>query len=150
MGIATAAWTTLETDPQRRKLLAAADRLLAGTPKHSTGKLSVVQLAAEAQVKYWIVAQKHPDLRDHFQRLATEAQQSRAANNENNSPHDKLTADHARLKRHCENLELLIAQYAAALNELAIENQKLREQAAARNGTVTPLTRHRRITNSPT
>jgi hypothetical protein len=40
-------------------ILAAADRLLAGTPRLSTGNLSVVQLATEADVKYWVVAQKH-------------------------------------------------------------------------------------------
>jgi hypothetical protein len=69
MGIATSAWSTRESNPQRVAILDAADRLLAGTPQRSTGNLSVVQLAAEADLKYWIVVQKHPDLRDHFQRL---------------------------------------------------------------------------------
>jgi len=69
MKTATASWPTNETDPQRIAILEAADRLLSGTPQRSTGNLSIVQLAVEANVKYWLVAQKHPDLRDHFQQL---------------------------------------------------------------------------------
>ena len=57
----------------RQALLAAADRLLAGTPPALHRNLSVVRLAIEAQVKYWIVAQKHIDLRDHLQQLAAHA-----------------------------------------------------------------------------
>ena len=34
-----------ETDPVRKKILAAMDRLLTGTPLRSTGRLSVSQLA---------------------------------------------------------------------------------------------------------
>ncbi|WP_215542823.1 hypothetical protein [Amycolatopsis sp. CA-230715] len=49
---------------QRIAILHAADRLLASSPQGSTGNLSTVQLAVEADVKYWVVAQKHPDLRD--------------------------------------------------------------------------------------
>jgi len=73
MGTATNSWPTRETDPQRVAILAAADRLLAGTPQRSTGNLSIVQLAVEADLKYWIVAQKHTDLRDYFQHLAAKA-----------------------------------------------------------------------------
>ena len=55
-------WPHHETNPQRIAILNAADRLLAGTPKRSTGNLSVVQLAIEANVKCWVVTQKHTDL----------------------------------------------------------------------------------------
>jgi hypothetical protein len=53
--------------------------------------------------------------------------------------HDKLAAEHADLRTHCTNLEQLVALYATALNELAIENQVLREEASERGATVTPL-----------
>ncbi len=66
---ATSSWPDRESEPQRVAILAAADRLLTGTPDRSTGNLSVVQLAIEADIKYWVVAQKHADLRDHFQQL---------------------------------------------------------------------------------
>jgi hypothetical protein len=139
MGTATDAWSRTETDPQRQALLAAADRLLAGTPRHSTGNLSVVQLAAEAGVKYWVVAQKHTDLRDHFQQLAAKSNHVPAAYRGTVDAHAKLLAEQADLRRHCANLEQLVTLYAAAVNELALENHVLRQQASEMGGTVTPL-----------
>jgi signal transduction histidine kinase len=41
-------------------------RLLDGTPKRSTGALSVLQLAAEAGMKRWLLTHKHTDLADEF------------------------------------------------------------------------------------
>lgn len=133
MGIAANAWPTTETDPQRAAILAAADRLLAGTPRRSTGNLSVVQLAVEADLKYWIVAQKHTDLRDHFQRLAYAARTSPEAPNAN----DELEARYSELRQHCAGLEALLQTYATVINELARENQALREQQSG--AIVTPL-----------
>ncbi len=48
---ATSSWPDRESEPQRVAILAAADRLLTGTPDRSTGNLSVVQLAIEADIK---------------------------------------------------------------------------------------------------
>jgi hypothetical protein len=48
-----------ETDPVRKKILAATDRLLAGTPLRSTGRLSVSQLAVEADVGRWHLTHQH-------------------------------------------------------------------------------------------
>jgi hypothetical protein len=139
MDTATNAWPHAETDPQRQALLVAADRLLAGTPRHSTGALSVVQLAIEAQVKYWIVAQKHTDLRDHFQQLTAHPGKIPIAFRDTLDAHDTLVEKHAELRHHCANLEQLVTLYATALNELALENKVLREQAAEQGGTVTSL-----------
>jgi hypothetical protein len=47
------------------------DRLLNGTPAVSTGALSVLQLAAEAGVKRWVLTHKHPDLKAEFERRRT-------------------------------------------------------------------------------
>jgi hypothetical protein len=138
---ATTSWSTHETDPQRVAILDAADRLLAGTPRRSTGNLSVVQLAAEAEVKYWVVAQKHPDLRDHFQRLAAQQRQADIAFRENHDAFVQLQREHLELKKHCARLDELIRTYACVINELALENEALREQATASHGTVTPLPR---------
>ncbi len=134
MGTATNTWPTRETDPQRVAILAAADRLLAGTPRRSTGNLSVVQLAAEADLKYWIIAQKHTDLRDHFQRLAATARRSPVGASAN----DGLKSKYKELRQHCAGLEVLLQTYATVINELARENQVLRGQHAPK---VTPLKR---------
>jgi hypothetical protein len=67
-------------------ILAAADRMLSGKPQRCSGNLSVSQLAVEANVKYWVVAQRHTDLRDHFQRLAVAARRAAHAHDDDNDP----------------------------------------------------------------
>lgn len=52
---------------ERDAIRAAADRLLDGTPLRSTGELTVVQLAAEANAKRWLLTHKHRDLTEQFQ-----------------------------------------------------------------------------------
>jgi hypothetical protein len=138
MGTATNARPTRETDPQRVAILTAADRLLAGAPLRSTGNLSVIQLAVEADVKYWIIAQKHTDLRDHFQRLATAARRSPGAPSANG----ELEIRCRELRQHCAGLEALLQTYATVINELARENQALREQQGGAK--IMPLDRRRR------
>lgn len=139
MKSATTAWPTTETDPERVAILDAADRLLAGTPLRSAGNLSVVQLAIEAEVKYWVVAQKHPDLRDHFQQLARHARRTAAEFRDNHDPFIQLQRDHQALKKHCAGLEQLLRTYAQVISELTLENTILRKQAASPSATVTPL-----------
>lgn len=139
MKTATTAWPTTETDPQRIAILDAADRLLAGTPTRSTGNLSTVQLAVEADVKYWVVAQKHPDLRDHFQQLARHACRIAVEFRDNHDPFTRLQRDHQALKKHCAGLEQLLRTYAQVINELALESEALRDQAPSRHATITPL-----------
>ncbi len=124
MGTATSAWPTRESDPQRIAILDAADRLLTGTPQRSTGNLSVVQLAIEADLKYWLIAQKHTDLRDHFQRLAAAARCQPGTS----SAYAELQTKYRDLRQHCAGLEALLQTYATVINELAYENQALREQ----------------------
>lgn len=143
MSTATASWTTSETDPQRKEILAAADRLLAGTPRYSSGNLSVVQLAVEARVKYWVVAQRHTDLRDHFQVLVRAAGRTRGAAHQTSTERDRLREERDQLRHHCAGLEELVRTYAVVVNELTIENQALRDQVRTPSATVTPLQRRR-------
>ena len=141
MSTATDSWATTETDPQRTAILAAADRLLAGTPLHSTGNLSVVQLAIEAQVKYWVVAQRHTDLRDHFQALARAARHPQGGAPPTSADPNRLRKERDQLAQHCTGLEQLIQTYAAVINELATENQALRDQVRKPSASVIPLRR---------
>ncbi|HZN77945.1 MAG TPA: hypothetical protein VFC00_40560 [Micromonosporaceae bacterium] len=143
MSTATTSWPTSETDPQRKAILAAADRLLAGTPRFSSGNLSVVQLAIEAQVKYWVIAQRHTDLRDHFQALVRATGRTCGTAHQASTERDQLREEHDRLRQHCAGLEALVQTYAVVINELAIDNQALRNQLRAPSATVTPLQRRR-------
>ncbi len=122
---ATTSWPTGETDPQRVGILAAADRMLSGKPQRCNGNLSVSQLAVEANVKYWVVAQKHTDLRDHFQRLAVAARQAAAAHDDDNNPIVQLRRRNAELAAQCDSLARLVQQYAVVINELTLENSRL-------------------------
>jgi hypothetical protein len=128
---ATASWPTAETDPQRVGILAASDRMLSGKPQRCNGNLSVSQLAVEANVKYWVVAQKHTDLRDHFQRLAVAARRAAAAHDYDNDPIVKLRRRNAELTEHCQSLERLVQQYAIIINELTLENERLLKAVGA-------------------
>lgn len=96
---ATTSWRTEEADPQRVGILAAADRMLSGKPQRCSGNLSVSQLAVEADVKYWVIAQKHTDLRDHFQRLAVAARRAAHAHDDDNDPIVKLRQKKRRTHR---------------------------------------------------
>lgn len=127
---ATTSWPTEETDPQRVGILAAADRMLSGKPKRCSGNLSVSQLAVEADVKYWVVAQKHADLRDHFQHLAVAARRAAAAHDDDNDPIVKVRRRNAVLTEHCQSLERLVQQYAIIINELTLENEQLLKAGA--------------------
>lgn len=55
-----------DSDAERAAIRAAMQRLLDGTPQRSTGALSVLQLAAEAGIKRWLLTHKHTDLADEF------------------------------------------------------------------------------------
>jgi hypothetical protein len=61
---------TAAADSSREAIRAVAARLLEGTPLRSTGELTVVQLAAEADVKRWLLTHKHRDLAEQFQARA--------------------------------------------------------------------------------
>lgn len=57
------------TPPQELQdtLRAAADRLLAGTPLNSDGKLTIQSLAEEAGIKRWVLTHKYPhQLKDKY------------------------------------------------------------------------------------
>jgi glutaredoxin 2 len=139
MKTATSSWPHHETDEQRVEILAAADRLLAGTPIRSTGNLSVVQLATEAAVKYWVVAQKHTDLRDHFQQLTVHTRQTATSVRDNHDTHIRLQREPAALKAHCAGLEQLLQNYARVINELTLENEALRERTDIRTAVISPF-----------
>lgn len=129
---ASSSWPHREHDPKRVAILAAADRLLAATPARSTGRLSVVQLAVEADVKYWVVAQKHTDLRDHFKQLAAQRLQAVGAPalDRSRDSFTRLRQEHHVLKQHCARLEALVQTYAIVINELVLENDAIREQSS--------------------
>ncbi|WP_318199209.1 hypothetical protein [Streptomyces sp. SCL15-4] len=51
---------------ERDRIRAAIHRILSGTPEHSNGALTIVALAAEAQVPRNALTQRHTDLKNDF------------------------------------------------------------------------------------
>jgi hypothetical protein len=114
-----------ETDPVRRDIIAAINRMLAGTPHRSQGRLNVTQLAVEANVKRWHLTHQHIDLKQRFQTEVARAETKQAAALRSADEHADLKRQHAELRQHCRHLESRLEIYATALNQLALENAAL-------------------------
>jgi hypothetical protein len=112
-----------ETDLVRRRILAAADRLLAGTPLRSTGRLSVSQLAIEAGVARWHLTHQHLDLKEQFQARVKNAEHTPAAFTRRLNELENLKAVHAKLISHCTELEERLQVYATVINVLSLERE---------------------------
>ncbi|MER0445686.1 hypothetical protein ABR738_14145 [Streptomyces sp. Edi4] len=114
-----------ETDPVRRALIAAMNRLFAGTPQRSSGRLNVSQLAIEADVKRWHLTHQHPDLKDLFQAATIEEAAKCATHVRSADAFEELKKKHSDLQAHCRFLEERVEIYAAALHLLTLENAAL-------------------------
>lgn len=119
--------TTDRTDEDvRRTVRDAMDRLIAGKPLHSDGKLTVKSLAEEARVKRWLLTHRHTDLQDEFR--------TRIANTSTEPPillalrQEKVDAK-KRVKELTADITALTAtihQLERIIQVLALENQQLR------------------------
>ncbi|MEU5108169.1 hypothetical protein AB0H07_38930 [Streptomyces sp. NPDC021354] len=135
-----------ETDPVRRAIIAAMNRLFAGTPQRSNGRLNVTQLAIEAGLKRWHLTHQHPDLKDLFQEHAAKDEAKRAAHVQSTDAFEELKTKYTDLQAHCRFLEARLQTVATAANLLALENAALSGQALD-EGKVRVLPRSR--TNLP-
>lgn len=130
-------------DDVRRAIRDAMDRLIAGKPLHSDGKLTVQSLANEARIKRWLLTHRHTDLQDEFRaRIAstnTEPPILQALREEKTDAQKRakeLTADIAALTATIHQLERII-------QVLALENQQLRSSPfEARNVVPMRMGRH--------
>ncbi|MFJ8619007.1 hypothetical protein ACIRD4_24565 [Streptomyces clavifer] len=126
------------------------DRMLSGTPKSSIGRLSVSQLAVEADVRRWQLPHRHTDLRELFQTRARQKEDYRGAHRRAVEERDDLRRRLADLQHHCSELEEQVQTYAAAVNLMALEYEALTEQHAT-SARVLPLPsrRPRALTHGP-
>lgn len=101
---------------------AAADRLLASTPLHSDGALTIVGLAREAGIKRWLLTHKYPyQLKAKYQAMFAAAGNKsapvRAAEHDVKSLHHDLQRARAANRR----LEHLTQTYATIISQLVDE-----------------------------
>ncbi len=122
----------VDNDAERAAIKAATNRLIDGSPERSTGALTILQLAAEAGIKRWVLTHKHTDLAEEFrQRTRSNHGKPTAA-----KPLEKraATAEAANKALRLENAQLRqqIKIYAQVIHELTIERTRI----------VTPTTLH--------
>ncbi|ORI18326.1 hypothetical protein BJI47_20670 [Rhodococcus sp. 1168] len=114
-------------------------RLTAGKPLRSTGRMSVSQLAIEADVPRWHLTHQHVDLKELFQAQVKTAQSTPAAFARDLSNFEKLKAKHAKLVESYAELEAQVTFYAAVINTMALE-----KAAGDQKATLTDLEARRR------
>lgn len=111
---------------ERDAIQAAMQRLLAGTPTRSSGALTVIQLAAEAGVKRWVLTHKHPDLRKEFETARETINGIPTAFQNLKAKVDDLEATNTRLRQHNSELTERNEIYAQVIHALTTELTHLR------------------------
>lgn len=115
---------------ERDRIRSAMERILAGTPAHSNGALTVVALAQEAQVPRNALTQRHVDLKNAFY----DEIRSRKSVPESELRLGRRLARLSKLRdAEAEELRQLKIDNEAlvgALHQAQMENRKLREELA--------------------
>jgi chromosome segregation ATPase len=114
---------------EREAITAAAQRLLAGRPERSTGALTVLQLAAEAGVKRWVLTHKHPDLKTEFEQRREAVNGVPTAYQTLAAKTTDLAAANHRLREENADLRHRVDAYAQAIYRLSRELDQLRTAA---------------------
>jgi hypothetical protein len=117
-----------------KNLRAAADRLIAGTPLQSSGKLTVSDLAAEAGIKRWVLTHKHPELMHRYQAEFKTLGHKPVPLQAALDTIARLENDLARARRDKRRLQDLVDTYAAVIHDLTDElahAQQERDHATA-------------------
>ncbi|MDX3410596.1 hypothetical protein PV708_30990 [Streptomyces sp. ME02-6977A] len=123
---------------ERAGIRAAMDRLLAGTPLRSDGALTVLSLAAEADVKRHVLTHRHTDLKDEF--YARVRAQGQVPDSERKL-RQELEKTKERLVEVLEENKQLKAEaeaFARIINVLELENDQLKGKQG-RTNTVIPI-----------
>jgi predicted nucleic acid-binding Zn-ribbon protein len=123
-----------------KDLRAAADRLIAGTPLRSPGKLTISDLAAEAGIKRWVLTHKHPELMQRYQAEFQTLGQKPVPLQAALDTITQLENDLARVRADKRRLQDLVDTYAAVINDLTDELTLARQQ---RDSAIAELDQHR-------
>lgn len=115
-------------EDERRIIRDAMDRLLAGKPIRSDGKLTIKSLAIEAGVKRWRLTHEHKDLQAEFRaRKARQGETPEAFKKtaeENEALKERLRGATSQLQQASAELK----QYARVVQVLTLEKLSLEEQ----------------------
>lgn len=117
---------------ERNRIRAAMDRILGGTPEHSNGALTIVALAAEAQVPRNALTQRHTDLKNEFYDKVRARGQTpdteRRLRRQIRQLKELRAADAEEIAQHKADIDALVG----ALHQATVENQILCQQLEQR------------------
>jgi len=115
------------------------ERLLAGAPIRSDGKLTVKSLAAEAGVKRWLLTHKHQDLQEEFrdkvQVHGSTPDALKAVLQKNQELEHLVERAHADLRQ----ADAEVKRFARIVQVLTLENEQLRSGVGGTPSNVTKL-----------
>ena len=104
------------------QLRAAADRLLAGTPLRSDGKLTIKSLAEEAGIKRWILVNKYPlQLKNKYEAEFRQAGKKAASVRKADERADQLIRQLREARAEITHLEAVNRAYALIIDQLSAE-----------------------------
>jgi hypothetical protein len=126
---------------ERDRIRAAMDRILGGHPQRSNGALTVVALAAEAQVPRNALTQRHPDLKNEFYARITERGHTTDAETRLRKQVVKLKELRQKDRAELDQLRADVEGLIRTVNQLTLENQQLHEQSRSTTPTVRALFR---------
>ncbi|MEW2068297.1 hypothetical protein [Streptomyces sp. NPDC007346] len=128
---------------ERDRIRAAMNRILSGKPEHSNGALTIVALAAEAQVPRNALTQRHPDLKnDFYDQVRARGQMpdsERRLRQQVRRLKELRAADAEGIARLKADVEALVG----ALHQSVTENRVLRQKLSEGSGVVRVLPQRR-------
>ncbi len=119
---------------ERDRIRSAMDRILAGTPEHSNGALTVVALAEEAQVPRNALTQRHLDLKNEFYDKVRARGQMPDSEKRLRQQIVKLKELRAKDAEELDQLRADVQGLVRALNQLSLETQQLRTELTTPRG----------------
>jgi hypothetical protein len=124
---------------ERNRIRAAMERILAGVPEHSNGALTIVALAAEAQVPRNALTQRHLDLKNDFYAQARARGQTPDSEKRLRQQIRRLRELRAVDAEEIAQLKADVEALVGALHQVTMENSHLHQQLTDRHATVRTL-----------
>lgn len=131
--------SSINDDHIRRLIREAMHRLIDGCPIRSDGKLTIKSLAAEADVKRWVLTHKHQDLQSEFHDRVQSSGSTPKALIMLTASNEKLKDEVAQLREKMRDLSEENHRMMRIIQVLTLENQNLREKTRRHESKVTHL-----------
>jgi septal ring factor EnvC (AmiA/AmiB activator) len=124
---------------ERDRIRAAMNRIVTGTPERSTGALTIVALALEADVPRNALTQRHTDLKNEFYEQVKERGATPDVEARLRATVVKLKETITNKNKELNQLRADVPALVRTINQLTLENQQLREQLAHPDPNIIPF-----------